>query len=101
MSPLHSTVHPVETKTVRGTHSAAGSRAQRAFNHKQNPHTSSYESKAMVSTVYRMFVYVCVSGGGIIDNSLNPVLLFLNNSVDITLVQTIKNCTGFDLSQFV
>lgn len=68
------------------------------INHKQNPHTSSYESKAMVSTVYCMFV--CVCDGGIIDISLNPVLLFLNNSVDITSVQTIKNCTGFDLSQF-
>lgn len=66
------------------------------FNHKQNPHTSSYESKAMVSTVCCMLV----CDRGIIDISLNPSLLFLNNSVDITSVQTIKNCTGFDLSQF-
>lgn len=46
--------------TARGTHSAAGSRTQWAFNHKQNPHTSLYESKAMVSTVYCMSVCVCV-----------------------------------------
>lgn len=50
------------------------------FNHRQNPHTSSYESKAMASTVHCMFV--CVTG--IIDISLNPVVLFLNDSVDIT-----------------
>lgn len=42
-----------------------------------------------------------MSDRGIIDNSLNPVPLFLNNSVDITSVETIKNCTGFVLSQFV
>lgn len=40
---------------------------------------------------------MCVTG--IIDISLYPVSLFLNNSVDITSVKTIKNCTGFELSQ--
>lgn len=56
---------PIGNKnTVRGTHGAAGSRAQRVFNHKQNPHTSSYESKAMVSTVYCMCACVRVSDGG-------------------------------------
>lgn len=50
-----------------------------------------------------MLVCVCVMGG-IIDMSLNPVLQFFfifYNSVDITSVETIKNCTGFDLSQLV
>lgn len=34
------------------------------------------------------------------NTSLNPGLLLLNILANITSAKTIKNCTGFDLSQF-
>jgi len=95
ISSPHSTVHPLETKTL-----LEGPTMQQEAEH-SGWFKSQTESTHIFIWVYGVYsvLHLCVTRG--IDTSLNPVLLFLNNSVDITSVQTIKNCTVFYLSQFV